>query len=59
VESFGHGSKRRVQLLDMNEIQERKGMSMFGCLKQFTTQTCHMQLSTILCNKMMAWTLDF
>jgi hypothetical protein len=24
VESFGHGSKRRVQLLDMNEIQERK-----------------------------------
>ncbi len=44
MQSFGHGSKRRVQLLDMNEIQEKKGLSRFGCSNN-SQQTCHMQLS--------------
>jgi hypothetical protein len=56
--AFGHGSKRRAQLLDMDEIQERKGMSMFGCSKQFTTNMSY-TIVNLLCKKMMAWDIGF
>jgi hypothetical protein len=57
--AFGHGSKRRAQLLDMDEIQERKGYVKCLDVQNNSQQTCHMQIVNLLCKKMMAWDIGF